>query len=173
MNEWMNVSVFIYCTYSRIPITRTFDNSNLSLTWASFHFPSSNFVYNFTLDNSNNVFQDVTSKTVDLGYSPTGRSVLGKIVPEVLDTSDTLVLKTGVIIFPVRTDLGWWVRYCLFFPQQNARHAKDPNCCNHGIKICNKLYNILRADSNKNRGNPSFRKAFHRKISIYIITKVN
>ena len=29
-------------------LTRTLDNSNLSLTRTNFHFPSSNFVYNFT-----------------------------------------------------------------------------------------------------------------------------
>lgn len=39
-------------------VTRTLDNSNLSLTRTNFHIPSSNFVYNFTLDNSNNGFQD-------------------------------------------------------------------------------------------------------------------
>ena len=67
-------------------VTRTLDNSNLSLTRTNFHFPSNNFVNDFTLDNSNNVFQDVTNKKIDIGYSPAGRSVLGKTVPEVLDT---------------------------------------------------------------------------------------
>ena len=47
----------------------------------------------------------MTSKKIDVGYSPAGRSVLGKTVPEVLDTQDTLVLKTEGIVFPVRTDL--------------------------------------------------------------------
>ena len=92
--------------YSRIPITRTLDYSNLSVTRTYIHFPSSNFVYNFTLDISNNIFQDVTSKKIDKGYSPAGRSVLGKAVPEVLDTQDTRVLKTEGIIFPIRSDLG-------------------------------------------------------------------
>jgi len=50
---------YIYC----LPlVTRTLDNSKLSPTPTNFHFPLSNFVYNFTLDNSNNVFQDVTNK---------------------------------------------------------------------------------------------------------------
>ena len=39
-------------------VTRTLDNSNLSLTRTNFPIPSSNFVYYFTLDNSNNGFQD-------------------------------------------------------------------------------------------------------------------
>ena len=73
-------------------VTRTLDNSNLSLTRINFHFPSRNFVYIFTLDNSNNIFQDVTSKKVD--------------VPEVLDTQDTWVLKTEGIGFPIRTAAG-------------------------------------------------------------------
>ena len=44
----------VFCPYihSRIPTTRTLDNSNLSLTRTNFHFPSSNFVYNFIFDNS-------------------------------------------------------------------------------------------------------------------------
>ena len=88
-------------------LTRTLDNSNLSLTRTNFHFPSSNFVYNFTLDNSNNVFQDVTSKKIDIDYSPAGRSVLEKTVPEVLDTQDTWVFKTVGVVFPIWTDLGW------------------------------------------------------------------
>ena len=88
-------------------ITRTLDNSNLSLARTNFHFPSSNFAYNLALDNSNNVFQDVTNKKIDKGYSPAGRSVLGKTVPEVLDTQDTWVLKTEGIVCPIRTDLGW------------------------------------------------------------------
>ena len=41
------------------------------------------------------------------GFSQAGRSVMGKIVPEVLDTEDTWVLKTKDIVFTVRTDLGW------------------------------------------------------------------
>ena len=51
--------------------------------------------------------EDITSKNIDLGYSPARRSVLGKTVPEVLDTQDTWVLKTEGIVFPVQTDLGW------------------------------------------------------------------
>ena len=43
---------------SRLPVTRTLDNSNLPLTRRNFHFPSDHFLYNFTsttrtLDNSN------------------------------------------------------------------------------------------------------------------------
>jgi len=96
-------------------VTPTLDNSNLSLTQTNFHFPSSNFVYNnFTLHNSNNFFQDVTSKKIYIGYSSAGRSVLGKTVPEVLDTKDTWVLKTGSIVFPIQTDLGWWITFSFF-----------------------------------------------------------
>ena len=83
------------------------NNSNLSLTRTNFHFASSNFVYNFTLDNLNNVFRNVTSERIDIGYSPAGRFVLRKTVPEVLDTQDTWVLKTEGIVFPIRTNLGW------------------------------------------------------------------
>ena len=44
-------------------VNPTLNNSNLLLTQTNFHFPSSNFVYNnFTLNNLNNFFQDVTSK---------------------------------------------------------------------------------------------------------------
>ena len=96
---------------SEITIQATPDNSNLALTRTNFHFPSSNFVYNCTLENSNNVFQDVTSKKIDIGYSPARRSVLGKTVPEVLDTAGghrlRVVLKTEGIVFPIRTHLGW------------------------------------------------------------------
>ena len=41
--------------YSRLPITRTFANSNLALTRTNFRFPSGHFLYNFSLDNSNHV----------------------------------------------------------------------------------------------------------------------
>ena len=78
-----------------------------SLTRTNFHFPLSNFVYYFTLDNSNNVFQDVTSKKIDIGYSPARKSVLGKTVPEALDTQDTWVLKTEGIVSSIRIDIGW------------------------------------------------------------------
>jgi len=71
------------------------------------------------------------SGIINVGYSPAVRSVLGKTVPEILDTRDTWVLKTEGIVFPILTDLGWWITF-YFFLQQNERHAKDPNCCNHG-----------------------------------------
>ena len=45
-------------------VTRTLDNSNLPLTQTNFHFPLGHFVYNLTLNNSNHVFQDVTSKRI-------------------------------------------------------------------------------------------------------------
>ena len=38
-------------TCSRLPVTRTFYNSNLPLTRSNFCFPSDHFPYNFTLDN--------------------------------------------------------------------------------------------------------------------------
>ena len=47
-----------------LSVTRTLDNSNLPLTRTNFHFPSGHFVYNLTLNNSNHVFQDVTSKRI-------------------------------------------------------------------------------------------------------------
>ena len=48
---------FVHTFTVNLPsVTRTLDNSNLSLTPTNFHFPSTNFVYNLTLDNSNNVF---------------------------------------------------------------------------------------------------------------------
>ena len=109
-------------------VTRTLDNSNLSLTRTNFHFPSSNFVYNFTLDNSNNVFQDVTSKKIDIGYSPAERSVLGKTVPEVLGTQDTWVLKTEGIVF--NTDRPRLVNniFIVFYNTITTKgRAKDPN----------------------------------------------
>ena len=37
---------------NRLPVTRTFYNSNLPLTWSNYHFPSDHFPYNFTPDNS-------------------------------------------------------------------------------------------------------------------------
>ena len=49
----------------------------------------------------------MTSKKIDIGYSSSGRSVLGKTVPEVLDTQDAWVLKTEGIVFPIQTNLGW------------------------------------------------------------------
>ena len=45
-------------------VTRTLDNSNLPLTRTDLHFPSGHFLYNFTLDNSNHVFQNVTSEKI-------------------------------------------------------------------------------------------------------------
>ena len=61
--------VFVHTFTAILPsVTRTLDNSNLSLTGTNFHFPSSNFVDNFTLDKSNNVFQDEASKKIDIGY---------------------------------------------------------------------------------------------------------
>ena len=84
---WVNKQttlVYRWCgDYSRLPITRTFansnqnrfpldfhhtftvifpsvtwtlDNLNLPLTQTNFHFPAGSFLYNFTLDNSNQYF---------------------------------------------------------------------------------------------------------------------
>ena len=39
-------------------VTQTLDNLNLLLT----HFPSDHFLYNFTLDNSNHAYQDMTNE---------------------------------------------------------------------------------------------------------------
>ena len=47
----------------------------------------------------------MTSKKIDIGYSPAERSVVGKTVSEVLDTQDTWILKTEGIVFD--TNLGW------------------------------------------------------------------
>ena len=72
------------CLYSRLPITqnlalvdffhtftvilpsvtRTFDNSNLSIARSNFHFRSGHFLHNFTLDNSNHVCEDVISQKI-------------------------------------------------------------------------------------------------------------
>jgi len=43
-------------------VIQTLDNSDLSLTRTNFHFPSSSFEYNYTIDKLNNVFQEMTSK---------------------------------------------------------------------------------------------------------------
>ena len=45
-------------------VTRTLDNSNFLLTRSNFHFPRGHFQYNFTLDNSNHVCQDVTGQNI-------------------------------------------------------------------------------------------------------------
>ena len=57
----------------------------------------------------------MTSKKIDIGYSPAVRSVLGKTVPEVLDTQDTWVLKTEGIVFPIRTNLRLVNNIFIFF----------------------------------------------------------
>ena len=49
-------------------VTQTHANSNLPLTQSNFHCPSGHFLYNFTLDNSNHICQDVTSQKI---YSST------------------------------------------------------------------------------------------------------
>ena len=62
-------------------------------------------------------------------YSPAGRSVLGKTVPEVLDTTrgrrPRAVLKTEGTVFP-NTDQPRLVNNIfIFFLKQNERRAKD------------------------------------------------
>ena len=42
--------------YSRLPLTQSLYNSNLLLTRSNFHFPSNNFLYDFTL-NKSTIFQ--------------------------------------------------------------------------------------------------------------------
>ena len=118
--------VFVHTFTAILPsVTRTLDNSNLSLTGTNFHFPSSNFVDNFTLDKSNNVFQDEASKKIDIGYWPAGRSALGKTEPEVLDTQDNWVFKTEGIVFSILTDLGWWITI-LFFSTTQRKACERP-----------------------------------------------
>ena len=68
---------------------------------------------------------------IHICYSPAGRSVLGKTVPEVLDTArgrrPRAVLKTEGTVFP-NTDRPRLVNNIfIFFVKQNERRAKDPN----------------------------------------------
>ena len=68
---------------------------------------------------------------INICYSPAGRSVLGKTVPEVLDTArgrrPRAVLKTEGTVFP-NTDRPKLVNNIfIFFLQHNKRRTKDPN----------------------------------------------
>ena len=67
----------------------------------------------------------MTSKKIDIGYSPAGRSVLGKTVHKVLETQDTWVLKTEGIVFPLRTDLARLVNNILIFFYNRAKSMQN------------------------------------------------
>ena len=59
-NEWL-CYIRESCK-TKLIVQSTYDNSNLPLTRTNFRFLSGNFLYNFTLDNSNHACQYVTSQ---------------------------------------------------------------------------------------------------------------
>ena len=82
-------------------VTLTLDNSNLSLTRTNFHFPSSNFVYNFIFDNSWGVGrQGGQNLPLPVPCSPTSRTFISRFPPY-------LVLLASLSVASKRS---WWER---------------------------------------------------------------
>ena len=64
------------------------------------------------------IFSTGQFRNIFLSYSPAGRSVLGKTVPEVLDTARGWYSRQRAHFLPIRTDLGWWITFLLFSTTQ-------------------------------------------------------
>ena len=93
-------------------------------------------------------------------YSPTGRSVLGKTVPEVLEQC----ARQRARYFLIRTDLSWWITFLFFSGNLQKCLQKETEWLRAVIKArssINKTF-FQQVGSIENRGDANWR--LHRNI---------
>ena len=93
-------------------------------------------------------------------YSPTGRSVLGKTVPEVLEQC----ARQRARYFLIRTDLSWWITFLFFSGNIQKCLQKETEWLRTVIKArssINKTF-FQQVGSIENRGDANWR--LHRNI---------